>query len=447
MRMPSVNLRTTLLTIFLGGPAFALLAFGPRSQVDVPHDRTVVRYWEKWSGVEAAAMRRIVDRFNATIGAQQGVFVDYASISSIDQRTLIATAGGDPPDIAGLYDYILPQFADRNALTPLDAFANEFNIALDDFNPIWLDICRFDQTLYALPAPPYTTALYYNKTMFRAAGLDPEQPPRTIDELDAYNAALIQRDEAGEITQLGFSPAFLNWWPWIWPKYFGADLWNGRQLSLTGPPVVATLEWLAAQREAVGVKPLLRFENKYAGLIEGVENPFLAGRVAMLHQGPWIANWIQTYRPSLDYGVAPFPSVSENRQYSFASMDIFVIPRGARHPREAMLFLSYLMQQPVLEELCAAHCKPSPFKTPLPGFSEQHPNPYINVFQAAAESPDVFRYPEMPTWPSAADEMVQMMVAILNGAPPKPRATLAEERINARVAEYRARQQARGATP
>lgn len=447
MPRAATDIRTWLLLVVFCGPAVGLLLFGPRSQVDIPTQRTVVRYWEKWTSVEAEAMRDIVDRFNTTVGAEKGIYVDYTAISSIDQRTLIATAGGDPPDIAGLYDYNIPQFADRDALLPLDEHLAAADIDLAGFNPVWLDICRFEGALYALPAPPYTTALYYNKSMFRAAGLDPAQPPRTIAELDAFNQALVARDDTGELTQVGFSWAFLNWWPWIWPKYFGAELWDGERFELTAPRAMAGLSWLADQRTAIGNRDLVRFENKYAGLIEGADNPFLAGRVAMLHQGPWIANWIQTYAPDLDYGVALFPSADPQRQHAFASMDVFVIPQGAPNPQAALEFLRYVMQQPVFETLCAAHCKPSAFKAPLPGFFENHPNPYIEVFQAAAESPDVFQYPEMPTWPSAADEMVQLGVAILNGAAPEARAALAEARINARVQEYQQRRAARGGGP
>ncbi len=444
MRRGAIDLRTTLLIVVLGLPAIALLLFGPRGTTDTPPDRTVVRYWEKWSGVEALAMQQIVDEFNATIGAEHAIYVEYNAISMIDQRTLIATAGGDPPDIAGLYDYIVPQFAERDALLPLDELSREFGVQLDQISPVWLDICRYDNTLYTLPAPPYTVALYYNKTMFRDAGLDPNRPPPTIAELDAYNRVLSLRDETGALTQVGFSPTFLGWWPWIWPKYFGAELWDGMRFDVTSDAALAGLNWLSTQRLEYGVADLTRFEDRYAGLIEGVQNPFLSGRVAMLHQGPWISNWIRKYTPDLDYGVAAFPSSDADRTHAFASTDVLAIPRGARHPREAMRFLAYVMRQDVMERLCAAHCKPSPFKTPLPGFYRNHPNPHIEVFQKLSAAPDVFMYPEMPTWSFAAAQMLNAVVAIQRGDAPAERAAQAEERVNENVANYRKMRALRG---
>ena len=93
--------RGVVLGLVLGLPAVGLLVFGPRAKEGTVPDRVVVRYWEKWTGVEAEAMRKIVDRFNATVGADQKIWVEYCSVSNVDHRTLIATAGGDPPDVAG----------------------------------------------------------------------------------------------------------------------------------------------------------------------------------------------------------------------------------------------------------------------------------------------------------------------------------------------------------
>ena len=118
-----MNIRSTLLLTLLGLPAILLLAFGPRGRIATPPNRTVIRYWEKWSGAEAQAMIPIVDRFNETVGAEHGIWVEYCSVSNVDQRLLISTAGGDPPDVAGLYDHAVPQFADQGALLPLDDLA------------------------------------------------------------------------------------------------------------------------------------------------------------------------------------------------------------------------------------------------------------------------------------------------------------------------------------
>jgi ABC-type glycerol-3-phosphate transport system substrate-binding protein len=249
-----MNRRTITLLILLVLPAVALLAFGPRGQVDVPRDRVLVRYWEKWTGVEALAMQRIVTRFNDTVGAAQGIWVEYSAVSNVDQRMLLATAGGDPPDVAGLFDYAIPQFADQGALMPLDDLAAEFSLDLGAFKPICVKIGTYDGRLYALPSTPFTIALYYNRRLFREAGLDPDRPPETIAELTEYARRLTRRDAAGKIVQLGFttSPGMLGWWHWIWPKFFDAPLWDGRRFRVSTPEAVAAYGWIATRRAELG---------------------------------------------------------------------------------------------------------------------------------------------------------------------------------------------------
>ena len=88
----------------------AVLAFGPRGGEDLPRNFVIVDYWEKWTGEEEAAMRKIVDDFNSTVGRDQQIYVRYLSTSAVEQKTLVATAAGIPPDVAGLYNQDVPQF-------------------------------------------------------------------------------------------------------------------------------------------------------------------------------------------------------------------------------------------------------------------------------------------------------------------------------------------------
>lgn len=437
-----MNARSIILLLVLGLPAVALLALGPNGRVDVPSDRVLVRYWEKWTGVEALAMQRIVDRFNQTVGAEQKIWVEYNAVSNVDQRMLVATAGGDPPDVAGLFDYVVAQFADQGALMPLDDLVREYGIDASAFKPIWWRIGTYDGRLYALPSTPYTIALYYNRRLFREAGLDPDRPPRTTAELNEYarKLTLFEPDASGRprITQLGFtsSPGMLGWWHWIWAEFFGDPLWDGKRFTINTPEGNAMADWIRDRRDALGNDAVLKFEGA-AGAIEGAQNPFLSERLAMVFQGPWMSNWIGKYTPNLDYAVAPFPSSTSDRHYAFASTDVFVIPAGAKRPREAMVFLTYMLRQDVLEQLCREHGKVSPFRVPGPDFYKTHANPFIRVFDEMAASPDAFGYPQMPMWAETSAEMLKMHENILRGVrEPHDAIRDAQQRVDRVVADY-----------
>ena len=74
--------------------------------------------------------------------------------------------------------------------------------------PTWAPIAG---DVWAVPSTPTTTAFYWNKDLFRAAGLDPEKPPRTLAELVAMSKKLTLRDAAGNLTQVGFLPQLNSW--------------------------------------------------------------------------------------------------------------------------------------------------------------------------------------------------------------------------------------------
>ncbi|WP_428387685.1 hypothetical protein [Mucisphaera sp.] len=77
-----------------------LTACGEQPEQRTTDGRTILNDWEKWGHFEAEAMHRVVDDYSAS---QDRELVRFLSISSIDQKVLLATAGGNPPDIAGLW--------------------------------------------------------------------------------------------------------------------------------------------------------------------------------------------------------------------------------------------------------------------------------------------------------------------------------------------------------
>src|SRR6185503_16755319 len=180
--------RPSLVRVLLRLAALAVLLFALPAAAKARGDRTAdgrlrLEYWDKWSGFEMDAMRAVVDDFNAS---QQRIFVDFVSVSGIKEKTLIAAAGGHPPDIAGVWATDVIDYADKQAVIPLDDMARGNIVSREHFLPIYFDMGVYEGRLYGSPSTPGTTALHYNKRLFREAGLDPERPPRTIAELDEY---------------------------------------------------------------------------------------------------------------------------------------------------------------------------------------------------------------------------------------------------------------------
>jgi len=369
-----------------------------------------ISYWEKWSGEEQLAMQETVDDFNHS---QDRIEVDFLSVGQIEQKTLLATAGGDPPDISGVYLSDICAFTDRNALSPLSHFIQEDGTTTEQFlaryAKAYAHMGSYRGEIWGVPSTPTTGALYWNKDLFRAAGLDPEQPPRTIDELVSMSEKLTVRDAAGRLDQVGFLPQQEGSWIWAFPQWFGGELFDGNRITIgTDPANLKAYAWMGDFTKRYGLENIRRLTSSF-GTLATPDDPFTNGKVAMLFDGVWRYNYIQQFVPGLNYGVAPWPAaVPGVNDFTLADSDMLVIPRGAKHPHEAWEFLKYisspnLSAQTVdelsgVELLCYYQKKASPLTQWSPFFTAHHPNPHIDIFRQLAESPHAVSMPKMGIW-------------------------------------------------
>ncbi len=427
----------------LGVPAVGLILFGPRAASSVPANRTVVVYWEKWTDFEGRAMRDLVAHYNETEGRRAGTYVDYTTTTGIDLKTLIATSGGDPIDLAGLWQRNVVSFAASDASEALDERAARSGITRDMLIPVFDEACRYHGRLYAVPVTPATIALYYNKDILaqfaeslRKSGLDPETAPRTLAELDRFADIVQRRDRSGNLKLMAYLPASpdtIGWFWNSWPIWFGGRLFDPAEgrFRVDTPPFLEAYSWVQAYTARFGRKDVLNFEGSMSNYASP-QNPFMIGELAMMRQGPWFANTIRQFAPDIRYGVAPFPTV-DGRERAFCEQDVLVIPRGARHADEAWAFIEWLYTaEPIrvqsryggtglgydyceirtatgverrpmpplrpIEWICWMHCKNSPLREPSPAFLETHPNPAIEVHDRLARGPEAQIVPPLPNW-------------------------------------------------
>lgn len=411
------NLAKSVIVVALSLTAALVLVFGPRGDEEFPRGRVIVDYWEKWTGDEERAMRHLVDDFNATVGAEKGIFVRYLSTSSIEQKTLVATSAGVPPDIAGLYNQNIPQFAAMDALEPLDDLATARGITAAYYKPVFWEECRYEGKLFGLVSTAYNLALYYNTSLFqeragalRAAGLDPDRPPRTLAELDAYAAALDVRDPSGRLLSAGYIPLEPGWYIGYTNLWFGGRWWDdqAKRFTFTDPAVVQAFGWIQDYSRRLGPAAMTEFRAGF-GNFDSPQNAFLSGTVVMVQQGTFLANFIRNQKPSMTgkWAAAAFPSVDPDRlaDVTYCNADVLVIPRGAKNRAEAFEFIAFVNRQDKMEQLANAHCKISPLAQVSEGFLSDHSNPHIRVFERLAASPNARPTEPVPILPEVNDEL------------------------------------------
>ncbi len=120
-----------------------------------------------------------------------------------------------------------------------------------------------------------------------------------------------------------------------------------------------------------------------------------------------MGNYIHLYSKTLKWFAVPFPYPADRpelKDVSFAGMDTLMIPRGARHPKEAFEFMAYVQSQKAMEKLCTLHGKNSPLSKISEEFVKNHPNPYIGLFDRLARTPNAIHSPSIGIWPELAQE-------------------------------------------
>jgi ABC-type glycerol-3-phosphate transport system substrate-binding protein len=392
----------------LGAVAAGFALFGPRGKHDIPSGRIVLDYWEKWTRHEGDAMERIVDAFNQS---QKRIWVRYIVVSDIGQKSLVSIAGGRPPDLIGLYSLNVPSYAEAGAILPLDDLARAAGMSLERYTPGVRRVMVHKGRWWATVNTAGSIALYYNRAAFRDAGLDPDRPPRTIAELDMAHRKLLRTGESGgkgELRRVGFLHREPGWWSWLWANHFGGRVYDdgtGRA-TVDSPEGIRAMEWMQTYASELGVERLKRFAESFGNYFTP-ENPFLTGKVAMIVQGPWIANLIEQFKPDFDYGVAPFPTehgYAPDAPVGLIDTDVLVIPRGAKRPDAAMEFIAFTQRQDMTEQLAAAHCKPSPLASVSEEFLRNHPNRGIRVHYDLLRSANAFVPPRTRVWQQFKDE-------------------------------------------
>ncbi len=404
-------------------------------------------------------MGRVVDSFNAKerehAKAEPGyrpIEVEMVVVSSIEQKLLIASAGGNPPDVAGIYSYMTAGYADKGALTDLTQLANQASIERSQYVGRYYDLVVHRGKLWGLPTTPASVGLHWNKRLFREAGLDPDKPPETLEQLDQMAEKLTKWEvtlPSGEtqvqtgylpdvpssrkrLLQVGFLPTEPTWWTYGWGFVFGGKLLDGDKVTALSPENLAAYEWVASYSKHLGVDSVQRFRSGF-GSFASAQNPFLSGRLAMQIQGVWMYNFITKFADGMPWGAAPFPAPAahpERHGVANAEVDALVIPAGSKHAQEGWEFIKYTQRQEVMEQLCLGQRKHTPLAQVSEPFYAQHPNPYIRLFRELGASPNAWSAAKTGVWNEYAREMSTAADKVANlNLTPKEALTQVQERI------------------
>jgi multiple sugar transport system substrate-binding protein len=268
-----------------------------------------------------------------------GIRVEFRQIQFDDvvSEAMRAYSTGQAPDIIAIDNPEHALFASRGAFLDLtDRIAKSEVVKTENYFPGPLASTVWDGKNFGIPKATNTIALYYNKDLFKAKGLDPDKPPQTWDEL--VEAARKLTDPAANVYGLTFSAkaneeGTFQFLPW-------AQMAGASYDSINAAGAVKALDtWKTIIDEKLASPDTLtRSQWDSTGT-------FNSGNAAMAISGPWELDRM-VEEAKFDWGVALLPVPEAGAERSSAMGDFnWAIFANTEHPDEAFKVLEYFASQ------------------------------------------------------------------------------------------------------
>jgi multiple sugar transport system substrate-binding protein len=180
---------------------------------------------------ELKAYRNVIAAYSKHAPGQDVRLVEASDRTDLITRLSTSFAAGNPPDLFLLNYRFYGQFAARGVLEPVEDRVNASSaFEQDDFYPQAMEAFRWEGKLTCLPQNISSLVVYYNRDLFKAAGL--QEPPDDWHWNDMVDAA--KRLTKGEVHGLGVEPSLIRLAPFVWSNGGEVvdDLSNPKGLAL-----------------------------------------------------------------------------------------------------------------------------------------------------------------------------------------------------------------------
>jgi multiple sugar transport system substrate-binding protein len=326
------------------------------------------------AGEEVAIAEQVLDGFRAQ---QADIAVEYTEVpwAQATEALTTAFASDDPPDISyqteGISRYAIP-----GQLSALDDFFQLEDGLRESFRQQTFGPATINDQLYGMPWVLAGNVLLWNKDLFEQAGLDPERPPDTWDEIVEYGLALTKPEE----DQFGFmigprtALEFHAWNTVFWPLNAGGRYTNEdfSEIYLDEEPAIAAAQFYGDLFNSHQITPPADL-----GTVTGqLMSMFIAGKGGFANEvNTAIAVIRSAEEMNFELGVGPKPAgpASDPRwqRAGYGAAGYLSIAANSPHQDEAWTLLKYLVTpdaligwikelgwQPVLTDLSFADGDP-----------------------------------------------------------------------------------------
>ncbi len=305
--------------------ALCLLCVGMWGATAEAAKKTKIEFWTYYGGPDGKVMAAVVEEYNRQNPDVEVMFRVPGWGAELTTKVATSMVAGKPPALLALHDWEILAFKGKLHVLP-DELLAELGIKKEDFYETPWNLGVFDGERLGIAESTGTLNLYYNRDMFKAAGLDPDKPPTNREEFVEV-AKKLTRDLNGDgkIEQWGFCPRtgpHPQFHSWIWQNG-GSYLTPDRQKAAFNTTAV---------EEALQFGRDLIFTHRVCppdpGRGRAPQDEFYAGRLAMHINGPWeVSKMLQhNAQKGTNFDVAKNPWIFTKVKNIYGSNHVWVYP-------------------------------------------------------------------------------------------------------------------------
>jgi len=216
-------------------------------------------------------------------------------------KLLPALAAGSGPDTFQIPAGQILTYVRSGVIQPMDVNNSAVRNIEKEFIAPAISRMKVDGKYYGFPIDNATVVLFYNPKLFKEAGINPDKPPTTWDELIAYAKKLTKRDASGVTTQMGLATG--GYGPVILSLMMqnGASMWDAK----AGLPSFVSPQGIEALKFATSMVTDSKVEDRAMG---SRWNAFRQEKLAMVYAGPAMIGSFRATAPNLEFRTAEVPA-------------------------------------------------------------------------------------------------------------------------------------------
>ncbi|MEV6106128.1 sugar ABC transporter substrate-binding protein [Streptomyces sp. NPDC051940] len=308
-------------------------------------DGTTITMWTR--AATQTQSERLVKQYNATHKNQ----VKLTVIPTDNYQPRIAAAAGAKqlPDVFAADVIFVPNYTSQGLFKDLTDRISRLPFK-DALAPSHMELGTYEDRLYTLPHTLDLSVIFYNKDLYRKAGLDPEKPPKTLKELAQQATTIDQKlGRDGKVNGTFFGGNcggcfVFTFWPSVWAA--GGEIMNddGTRSQVDQAPMTEVFDiWRGLYENGV-TGPTTKTEQgpTWTGF-------FPKGTVGVM---PMPSTTLGLMPPSMDIGVTPIPG-PDGGESTFVGGDSIGISATSDHTDAAWNFISWTVSDEAQTEVMA----------------------------------------------------------------------------------------------